>query len=130
MKQFPRLPRAEILIIVGACVLAFIITLAIVSTSDGARVRRLAAEEHRALQHTEKQPALSPEELALTTEDFMLPAAPPPETEPHYVPFRPRQARWSAEAVAKYWIPPRQIILEILQAANDRTMRRLFEKVQ
>ena len=130
MKQFPRLPRAEILIIAAVCAVAFIVTLAIVSTSDGARTRRLAAEEHQALQHAERRPALAPEELALTPEDFMMPTAPSPETAPHYVPFRPRQTRWGAEAVGKYWVPPRQITLGILQAANDRNMRLLFEKVQ
>jgi hypothetical protein len=130
VKQFPRLPRAEIFIIAGASVLAFVITLAVVSSSGGARTRRLAAEERQALAHAQKPPALTSDELALTPEDFMLPPPQPTEKTPRYVPFRPRQTQWSAETVGKYWIPPRQITLEILQAANDRNMRRLFEKVQ
>ena len=130
MKQFPPLPRAEILVIAGACVLAFIITLAIVSSSGGARTRRLVVEERQALAHTQKPPALSSDELALTPEDFMLPLPQPTEKTPRYVPFRPQQTQWSAETVGKYWIPPRQITLEILQAVNDQNMRLLFEKVQ
>ncbi|MGD0725714.1 MAG: hypothetical protein ABSB63_09130 [Spirochaetia bacterium] len=130
MKQFLRLPRLEVLIIAGASVLAFIVTLAVISSSGGARTRRLAAEERQALERTQKPPALTPEELALAPEDFLLPLPQSPEETPHYVPFRPRLARWSAEVVGKYWIPPRQITLEVLQAANDQNMRRLFEKVQ
>lgn len=130
MKQFPRLPRREVLIIAGASVLAFIVTLAVMSSSGGARTRRLVAEERQALERTQKPPALAPEELALTPEDFLLPLPQSPEKTPHYVPFRPQLKRWSAEAVGKYWIPPRQITLELLQAANDQNMRRLFEKVQ
>jgi hypothetical protein len=130
VKQFPRLPRAEILIIAGACVLAFVVTLAIVSSSGGARIRRRAAEERQAAAHMQKPALLTQEELALTPEDFILPLPQPAERTPRYVPFRPQQQQWSAETVGKYWIPPRQITLEILQAANDRNVRDLFEKVQ
>lgn len=130
MKQFLRLPRREVLIIAGATVLAFIITLAVISSSEGARSRRLVAEERQALERTQKPPALASDELALTPEDFLLPLPQSPEKTPHYVPFRLRLTQWSAEAVGKYWIPPRQITLELLQAANDQNMRRLFEKVQ
>ncbi len=130
MKPLPRLPRAEILAIAGACVIAFIVTLAVVSSSSGARIRRLAAEEHQSIARTQKPAALSPDELALTPEDFMLPQPQPTEKTPRYVPFRPPQTYWSAETVEKYWIPPRKVIIEALQAANDLNMRRLFESVQ
>jgi len=130
VKQFPRLPRAEILVITGVSVFAFVITLAVVSSSGGAHTRRLVAEERQALARTQKPPALTADELALTPEDFILPPPQPAEKTPHYIPFRPQEAQWSAETVKKYWIPPRQVTLEILQAANDQNMRRLFEKVQ
>ena len=130
MKQFLRLPRAEILIIAGASVLAFIITLAVISTSGGARTRRLVAEERQAHERAQKPAALTPAELALTPEDFLLPLPQPADKTPHYVPFRRQLTQWSAETVRKYWIPPRQITLELLQAANDQNMRRLFEEVQ
>jgi len=110
--------------------LAFVITLAVVSSSGGARTRRLVAEERQGLAHTQKPSALTPDELALTPEDFILPLQEPAEKPPRYVPFRPQQAQWSAETVKKYWVPPRQVTLDILQAANDQNMRRLFEKVQ
>ncbi len=129
MKQ-SRLPRREILFIAGASVLAFIITLSVVSSSGGARTRRLVADERKALEQAQKPPALSSEELTLAPEDFLLPLPQSPERTPHYVPFRPRPMRWSGEMVGRYWIPPRQITLDLLQAANDRNMRRLFEKVQ
>jgi hypothetical protein len=130
VKQFLRLPRREALIIAGASLLAFVITLAVISSAEGARTSRLAAAERQEVARTQKPPALSPEELALTPEDFLLPLPQSLEKTPQYVPFRPRLARWSAEAVGKYWIPPRQIALELLQSANDQNMRRLFEKVQ
>ena len=129
MKPLARLPRAEILVIAGACVIAFIVTLAVVSSSRGARTRRLAAEERQSIARTPKPAALSPDELALTPEDFML-LSQPTEKTPRYVPFRPPQTYWSAETVEKYWIPPRKVIIEALQAANDLNMRRLFESVQ
>ena len=130
MKPFPRLPRAEILVIAGMSALAFVITLAVVSSSGGARTRRLVAEERQGLAHTQKPSALTPDELALTPEDFMLPLPHAAEKTPRYVPFRPRQGQWSEETVKKYWIPPRRVTLDLLQAANDQDMRRLFEKVQ
>jgi hypothetical protein len=130
VKQFLRLPRREVLIIAGVSVLAFIVTLAVISSSEGGSARRVVAEERQALQRTQKPAALTPEELSLTPEDFLLPLPQSPERTAHYVPFRPRLSRWSAEAVGKYWIPPRQIILDILQSANDQNIRRLFEKVQ
>lgn len=130
MKQLPRLPRVEILVITGVSALAFVITLAVVSSSGGARARRLVAEERQALAHPQKPPALKPDDLALTPEDFMLPLPQPAEKTPGYVPFRPQQMQWSAETVKKYWIPPRQVTLELLHAANDQNMRQLFEKVQ
>lgn len=130
MKQFLRLPRREILIIAGASILACIITLAVISSSEGGRNRRLVAEERRALERAQKPAALAPEELALTPEDFLLPMPQPPEKTASYVPYRPRLTQWSAEAVGKYWVPPRQIIIDIIKAANDQDIRRLFEKVQ
>ena len=46
----------KILIITGVSVLAFVITLAVVSSSGGARTRRLAAEERQALAHDAEAP--------------------------------------------------------------------------
>ena len=103
------------------------------SSSDscrGARSRRVVAEERQALERAQKPAALSPEERALTPEDFLLPLPQYPEKKAQYVPFRPRLTRWTAETAGTYWIPPRQITLDILQTANDQNIQRLFEKVQ
>jgi hypothetical protein len=130
VKQFLRLPRVEVLIIAGVSLLAFIITIAVISSAGSSRTRRLAAEGTQELARMQKPPVFTPEDLALAPEDFLLPLPRAAEKAPRYVPFRPRLSRWSGEVVGKYWIPPRQITIELLQAANDQNMRRLLEKVQ
>jgi hypothetical protein len=129
VKPFVRLPRFEVLIIAGAALLAFVITLVVVASSSGARARRVAAEvAAERLQH-EKPPALTPEELALTPEDFLLPSFEPVARSLEYVPYRPRLQRWNPELVDKYWIAPRDIAQEIVGSINDQNMQRLFQKV-
>jgi len=129
VKQFLRLPRREVLIVAGAALLSFVITLSIVAS--GARGRLRSAEEAQRAEkgRAQKPPALSSEELSLTADDFLLPKLTPLGTSPTYTPFRPRLPRWSRHMVAAYWISPREIALEIIASINDANMQRLFEKV-
>ena len=129
MKQFLRLPRREVIIVAGAALLSFVITLSIVAS--GARGRLRSAEEAQRAEkgRAQKPPALSSEELSLTADDFLLPKLTPLGTSPTYTPFRPRLPRWSRHMVAAYWISPREIALEIIASINDANMQRLFEKV-
>ena len=110
--------------------LAFVVTLTVMASSAAARSRRAADLARQDRQLGQKKPLLTSEELALSVEDFMLPAPPRPETEPRYVPFRPRLSRWSAELAAKYWVPPRDIAQEIVQSLNDQYVQRLFQDVR
>ena len=130
MKQFLRLPRVEVLIIAGVSLFAFIITIAVISSAGSSRARRMATEVRQELARAQKPPVFAPEDLSLSPEDFLLPLPRAEEKAPRYVPFRPRLSQWSKETVDRYWVPPRQITLELLQAANDQNMRRLLEKVQ
>jgi hypothetical protein len=129
VKQFLRLPRREVLIVVGAALLAFVITLAVLVSSGSARARRLTAEERQELGRIQKPPLIAPEDLALTPDDFLLPQTPTTGKALHYTPYRPRLPRWSEETVRTFWIPPRRIATEILRSLNDQNVRRLFEKV-
>jgi hypothetical protein len=130
VKRFLRLPRVEVLIIAGVSLLAFFITLAVISSAGSSRTRRLAAEQRQELARAQKPTVFAPEDPSLSPEDFLLPLPRAAEKAPRYVPYRPRLSQWSKEAVGRYWVPPRQITLELLQAANDQNMRRLLEKVQ
>jgi len=119
-----------VLIIAAACVVAFIITLSVLAGSTAARARQAAALAREDAQRAQKKPVLTTEELALGVDDFMLPAPPPMESEPRYVPFRPRLTRWSPELAARYWVSPRQIATEIVESMNDQYIERLFQDVK
>jgi hypothetical protein len=132
MKLLPRgfrLPRYEILIVAGVALLAFIITLSVMASSVGARSRRRAQEARQELERPRTPPVLSADDLALTPDDFLLPQAPSMNTDIPYVPFRPRLDRWPAEIAGKYWIPPRDIAIDVLRAVNDENMKRLLQGV-
>ena len=129
MKQFLRLPRREVLVIAGAAVLAFVITLAIMGAGAANRTRRIRAEQREEIARAQKPPALTAEELALTPEDFLLPDLQVPEQSFRYVPYRPQVQRWNAQMVRSYWIEPRQIAIDIIASINDQAMQQLFEKV-
>jgi hypothetical protein len=127
--RLKRLPRVEILAVVGVAVLAFVITLSVLASSTAARARREAAQAREDGARAKKKPPLTAEELALSSEDFILPAPQPPAAGLRYTPFRPRLTRWSAELAAKYWVSPRDIAAEIVQSMNDQNMQRLFQDV-
>lgn len=48
---------------------------------------------------------------------------------PQYLLFRRRLKKWEQEQVAKYWIPPRTVGIEILTNLNDKNIRELLEGV-
>ena len=109
--------------------LAFVITLAVVVPSAGNRARRAAADARDEGAGQGKPPLLTAEELALGSEDFILPSLDLPADGMRYAPFRPRIMRWSADLAAKYWVSPRDIAAEIIQSVNDRNMQRLFQDI-
>ena len=129
LKQLLRLPRAEVLAVAGAALLAFVITLAIVASAAAGRSRRAAAQAAEESAREKKKPLLTMEELALGAEDFILPPLDRPEAKMEYVPFRPRLKRWSAGMASKYWVAPRDIAAEIVETINDQNMQRLFQEV-
>jgi len=129
VKQFLRLPRREVIIVAGAALLSFVITLSIVASGARGRLRSAEAAQRAEIARMQEPPALSAEELSLTADDFLLPELTTLETSPTYTPFRPRLQRWSRQMVAAYWISPREIALEIIASINDANMQRLLEKV-
>jgi hypothetical protein len=124
-----RLPRPEILIVAGAALLAFVITLAVLAAQAGARARGTAAAARQEMQRTAKKPLLSAEELEITPEDYMIPNLAPAPLTQQYVPYRPRLPRWNPELVQKYWVDPKEIAKEIVGSINDRAMEQLFQNV-
>jgi len=115
--------------VIGASVLAFVITLAVVVPSAGDRARRAASTAKEQGARRKMPPLLTAEELALGSEDFILPSLDLPTDGMHYAPFRPRITRWSADLAAKYWVSPRDIAAEIIQSVNDQNMQRLFQDI-
>ena len=109
MKQFLRLPRREVLLVTGAAVVAFAITLGIMGASVRSRSRRTQEAQRTEAARSKKPPALSAEEMTPSPEDFLLPDLRPPLRESVYVPYRPRIQRWDAQVAGAYWVAPRQI---------------------
>jgi hypothetical protein len=128
LKQL-RLPRAEVLAVVGAAFLAFVITLVVAASGAAGRSRLAAAQAAEESAREKKKPLLTMEELALGAEDFILPPLDRPETKMEYVPFRPRLKRWSPGLASKYWVAPRNIATETVETINDQNMQRLFQDV-
>jgi hypothetical protein len=118
-----------VLAVVGVAVLAFVVTLAVISSAAAGRSRSAAAQTAEESARAKKKPLLTMQELALGAEDFILPPLDRPEPRLEYVPFRPRLKRWSADLAAKYWVTPRDVATEIVQTVNDQNMQRLFQDV-
>ena len=49
--------------------------------------------------------------------------------DPEWFFYRERQNRWTDEQVARYWVDPRIIGLEVLERRNDEIIEELFEHV-
>ena len=109
-------------------VLAFVITLSVLASSTAARARRDAAQARGATRERRRSP-LTAEELALGSEDFILPRLEPPAARDALHALPAPSHRWSAELAAKYWVSPRDIAAEIVQSMNDQNMQRLFQDV-
>jgi hypothetical protein len=122
-------PRVEVLAVAGAALLAFVITLAVLASSAASRARRDEARAREDSARAKNQPLLTAEELALSSEDFILPPLDRPAARLVYAPFRSRLTRWSAELSAKYWVAPRDIATEMVASMNDQNMQRLFQDV-
>jgi hypothetical protein len=126
--RFLRLPRRELLAVIGLAALTFAVTLTVMLSRAAADTRARAAELRREEQRTAVVPLLSAAELSLAPGDFILPDAPASPTAA-WVPWRPRAPRWTAEMAAPYWVDPKLVAAEILAAQDDRAMDSLFEKV-
>jgi hypothetical protein len=118
-----------VLVIAGAALAAFVITLAIMGAGARARSQRTQAVQREESSRAKKPPALAPEEMTLSAEDFLLPDLGVPAKEPAYVPYRPRLQRWNEQVAGAFWVPPRKIAADIVASINDRAMQRMFEKV-
>ena len=128
VRQSPRLPRREVLVVLGLGLAAFIITLSVLASRPAADVRGRAAQVLKERQAAIAGPSLTAQELALAPDDFMLPAEPGRHA-PAYIPWRPRTPVWTKEMIDTWWIPPRAIAADILGTVNDQAMQRLFDKV-
>ena len=128
VRHSPRLPRREVLVVLGLGLAAFIVTLSVLASRTSADVRGRAAQALKEQEAANPGPSLTTQELALAPDDFMLPDEPGRGT-PAYVPWRPRTPVWTREMIDRWWIPPRAIATDILGTANDQAMQRLFEKV-
>jgi hypothetical protein len=129
VRLFQRLPRREVLVIAGAALVAFAVTLGIMGARVKARSERVQQYQRQETVRKQKPPVLTPAETALSVDDFLLPESPAPAGGTGYVPYRPRLVRWSPQAVSAYWISPRQIAIDIIASINDQAVQRLLEKV-
>jgi hypothetical protein len=117
------------MVIAGIALLAFVITLVVSVSVSGAKARRAAQEIPRDAVPRASSGALSPDDLGITADDFLLPGIAPVDLDEHYTPFRQRLTKWSPALIARYWIPPRQIATEIISSLNDQNLRELFQRV-
>ena len=93
--------------------------------AGGARSRAVAEGEGgaEALTPVAQPPESRPPSLG----DFLLDEDPVAGQEPYLI--RPRTPRWTEEQVARYWVPLRDIVLDIVSGRADRRIDELFEDV-
>ena len=65
------------------------------------------------------------EPLRLT--DFVFDEAMDPFYEPRYYYYREKKDRWSEEDIAPFWIPIREIALDIAAHENDKLIEAIFK---
>jgi hypothetical protein len=65
---------------------------------------------------------------ALTVQDFILPEGIGDEAPGPYL-LRSPLKRWSEEQVDRFWIPLKEIALDLVQRENDRRIEELFEGI-
>ncbi|MGA2765701.1 MAG: hypothetical protein ABSG17_20325 [Spirochaetia bacterium] len=125
-------PRPEVLIVAAAGVVAFVITLIILSVSFNSRARGVDGQalKARGAQGAQGSAAASQAESDLSVDEFLLPVVRQDGGAPDYYPFRPRLEKWSRESVEKFWVSPRTIAADALGRINDRNMEDMFEKVK
>jgi hypothetical protein len=110
------------LLLVGAALFAASVVVTLIIVLPG---RRAAPQrETPAAASVEPAGELPPVSL----EDFLLPPAESPAEAAPYL-LRNPQPRWSQEQVDRYWVPPRQIVTELLARENDRAVGELLEEV-
>lgn len=66
----------------------------------------------------------------LLISDMIIPEDYTEEPSSRWYLSRPPLRKWSEEQIARYWIDPRQIGIEILEKENDRLIEEMFEDVQ
>ena len=121
----------EVLIVVAAGVVAFVITLIILSVSFNSRARGVDGQALKARgAGAQGSAAASQAESDLSVDEFLLPVVRQDGAAPDYYPFRPRLEKWSRESVEKFWVSPRTIAADALGRINDRNMEGMFEKVK
>lgn len=103
-------------------VLSAVITLAVLLA--GGRASAGPAEQEPA--PPSRAPAVEP--AALRLQDFLFEEV-RPAAQPEVYLFRRRQERWSEAQVQRHWVPPEELILEILVRENDRRIDRLLEEI-
>jgi hypothetical protein len=67
-------------------------------------------------------------EDVLTVQDFILPEGIGNDTAEPYL-LRSPLRRWSEEQVNRYWIPLKEIALDLVRRENDRRIEGLFEGI-
>ena len=123
-------PRPEVLIVVAAGVVAFVITLIVLSVSFNSRARGVDGRALKARGAQGAQGSAAAAESDLSVDEFLLPVVRQDAGIPDYYPFRPRLEKWSRESVEKFWVSPRTIAADALGRINDRNMEGMFEKVK
>ena len=66
--------------------------------------------------------------MPMGLQDFLLEASRPAARPDVYL-FRQRQTRWTEEQIRRYWVPPEELILDIVARENDRRIDRLLQEV-
>jgi hypothetical protein len=115
--QLPREIRLFILGVLGAALVAVIITAAVVATGPG-RDRAAA------------MPTIQDSLSSLDLGSFQFPSAFTHTWQLKWYPSREQQKKWTWAEVQRFWVDPRTSVLESLSAENAKKIDELLSEVK
>lgn len=117
--KLPHDIRLFILGVLGACVVAVIVTIIVVASSN--RTQATAAAP---------APDLASTLSSLDLSNFQVPESYTEAWKQQWYPSRAQEKKWTWEEVQRFWRDPRKSALASITAENDKKINELFKGVK
>ena len=117
--KLPNDIRLFLLGVLGACVVAVIVTIIVVASSNRAPKTAVAPA-----------PDLASTLSSLDLSNFQIPESYTTAWKQQWYPSRNQEKKWTWQEVQRYWRDPRKSALASIAAENDKKLNELFKGVK